>query len=197
MLHAFWQSPYFILESPLLCGVLCTAVVTEFNQGQQYHWNLIFKVILNTWNRLIPIGIVVFRYIMVRSRKMAFLHQGDFCLLFQAIDSWHKYLQKLHFFPPMILQVCHAAFCHSMGGERWVWRLIRWPKENQTLQTSHRLQELLVGSWRCAFQGYVGSSLLCQWSRSHGEVVIEQVDVEMHGQGGALWVIIISFIFNW
>ena len=93
MLHAFWQSPYFILESPLLCGVLCTAVVTEFNQGQQYHWNLIFKVILNTWNRLIPIGIVVFRYIMVRSRKMAFLHQRDFCLLFQAIDSWHEYLQ--------------------------------------------------------------------------------------------------------
>ena len=61
---------------------------------------------------------------------------------------------------------------------------------------ANRLQELVFGSRPCAFQGYVGRSLLCLWSRSYGEVVIEQVDVEMHGQGGALWVIIISFIFN-
>ena len=23
-------------------------------------------------------------------------------------------------------QVCHATLCHRMGGERWVWRIIRW-----------------------------------------------------------------------
>ena len=60
---------------------------------------------------------------------------------------------------------------------------------------ANRLQELGFGIRPCAFQGYVGSSLPWQWSRSHGEVVVEQVDAEMHGQGGALWVIIISFTF--
>ena len=42
---------------------------------------------------------------------MAFLHQRDFCLLFQAVDSRHKYLQELHyFFPPMILRYATLHF---------------------------------------------------------------------------------------
>jgi len=68
MLHVFWQSPFIIVNSPPACALLCVAMV-----------------ILLTWNRLFPIGIVVFRYLMV----------------------------------------CHATFCHSLGGERRVWQLIR------------------------------------------------------------------------
>ena len=55
-------------------------------------------MILNTWNRLIPIGIVVFRYIMVRSRKLLFLIRETLsaipgistfknCIIFSSNDS--------------------------------------------------------------------------------------------------------------
>ena len=53
----------------------------------------------------------------------------------------------------MILQVCHAAFCHSMGGERWVWRLIRWQKENQTFANISPITRITFWKLTLCFSG--------------------------------------------
>ena len=111
MLHVFWQSPFFILNSPSVCALLCVAMVASHIRvmflssciwiaSRRLYHTLIrnLKVLLQTWNRLIPIGIVAFRYLMVSKTQViwdlsqihifAFLTTGLPCHLLPQFGRW-------------------------------------------------------------------------------------------------------------
>ena len=110
-LHVFWQSPFFILNSPSVCALLCVAMVASHIRvmflssciwiaSRRLCHTLIrnLKVLLQTWNRLIPIGIVAFRYLMVSKTQViwdlsqihifAFLTTGLPCNLLPRFGRW-------------------------------------------------------------------------------------------------------------
>ena len=82
-------------------------------------------------------------------------------------------------------QVCHATFCHGMGGERWVWRIIR-SSLLYCQKISRKFRSCTITDHN--FKGYLGCSLPGEWSRSYDQVEVEQIDVEMFGQGGVVQV---------